>query len=434
MNERLTYLFGRYTARQSSIEEDSEFFALAQQPENREELEALIDALLESVEGTAMSAESIQSTLEVIFNAGKGKIVPLEPGYTKSIRKRFWQRVAVAAAIFILIGSGAAYYLWNRQNNIEIANKQPIKIINDVAAPAKNRATIMLSNGKQVFLDSSANGILAAEGKTSIQKLADNQIAYNANGEIKNNSKASNDKGSNNKQPNNTIAYNTLTNPRGSRPISILLADGTIVWLNTESSLKYPVAFSGNERKVEITGEAYFEVAHDAKKPFIVTKAQTSITVLGTHFNVDAYDDNESIKVTLLEGSVEVTANKTKTATAGAKAANNQKDTNNSQSVTIKPGEQAKIKNSQISVSASIDVDQVMAWKNNKFSFDNTNLEAILKEFSRWYDVKVVYENKIPDRKFFGIMNRSSSLATVLGELQANNIKFELEGKTLTVK
>ncbi|HXS54891.1 MAG TPA: FecR domain-containing protein, partial [Hanamia sp.] len=190
--------------------------------------------------------------------------------------------------------------------------------------------------------------------------------------------------------------------------------DGSKVWLNAESSLTFPVAFPGEERKVEITGEAYFEVAHDANKKFIVTKGTTTVQVLGTHFNVNAYDDENSIKVTLLEGSVKV------------------ENVNNK--VIIKPGEQAQVgKDNGIKVVNDLDIQQVIAWQKGLFEFNHADLASIMRQVSRWYDVEVIYDGKITEGKFGGGLSKSLPLSAVLKLMEANGVKFQLEGKVLKV-
>jgi ferric-dicitrate binding protein FerR (iron transport regulator) len=179
--------------------------------------------------------------------------------------------------------------------------------------------------------------------------------------------------------------------------------------------VRYPVAFIGSDRKVEITGEAYFEVTHDARKPFIVSKGETSVTVLGTHFNVNAYDDEDALRVTLLEGSVKVSAN------------------NNS--VTIKPNEQAVIKsNAPLTIDHSVDVEQVMAWKNGLFRFNNTNILSIMQQVKRWYDVDVVYEIPTQNLNFSGFVGRKENVSQLLKIMELTGlVRFKVEGKKITV-
>jgi transmembrane sensor len=253
-----------------------------------------------------------------------------------------------------------------------------------------------LSNGQKIILDSTGNGTVAIQGSVNVIKLADGQIAYSGTSK--------------------EIQYNTLTNPKGSKVISLMLADGSRVWLNTASSLRYPTAFAGKERKVEITGEAYLEIAHNPNMPFIVSKGSTNIKVLGTHFNVNAYDDESSLIVTLLEGSVSVMA-------AGS-----------GQSKVIKPGDQALVnKNGNIELENSVDLDGVMAWKNGFFSFKGADIKSVMRQVSRWYDVQVVFEKDIPE-KFYAEVPTTTSVSALLNMLEATKaVKFKIEGKTISV-
>ncbi|HET6996597.1 MAG TPA: FecR domain-containing protein, partial [Chitinophagaceae bacterium] len=212
------------------------------------------------------------------------------------------------------------------------------------------------------------------------------------------------------------LTYNTLTNPRGSKVIDMTLSDGSKVWLNAGSSVKYPVTFIGKDRKVEITGEAYFEVTHDPGRPFVVSKGLISVTVLGTHFNVNAYDDEADIKVTLLEGSVKVS----------------ELTTHHSQ--LIKPGEQGiAMNNGELTVKNDVDMEQVMAWKNGRFQFNEADLQTVLRQVARWYDVEIVYEGDVPTRQFGGKMQKELNLSEILKILEKNNVHFRIDGKKLIV-
>jgi hypothetical protein len=256
---------------------------------------------------------------------------------------------------------------------------------------------ITLANGQKIYLDSAGNGALAVQGNVKLVKLAGGEIAYQQG-------------------PDNIsgkIEYNTISNPKGSKVINMVLADGSKVWLNAGSSLTYPVLFIGNERKVSVTGEAYFEVTHDASKPFVVNNGSMNVRVLGTHFNVNAFeDDGSDIKVTLLEGSVKI-------------------DNGNATGL-LKPGQQAVVIK-EIEVLNDVDLDLVMAWKNGYFQFNNASLQNVLKEVSRWYDVNVVYEGHNQPRQFVGEMERALSLSQVLKILERNQVYFKIEGKNLIV-
>src|SRR6185312_1588485 len=193
------------------------------------------------------------------------------------------------------------------------------------------------------------------------------------------------------------------------------LSDGSKVWLNAESAITFPTAFTGNERKVTIKGEAYFEVAHDASKPFQVTVNGMQVQVLGTHFNINAYEDDDYIKTTLLQGSVKVTKG--------------------NESVLIAPGEQAKVNNASgdIKIKKDVDLDEAVAWKNGFFYFSHADLQTVLRQFSRWYDVDVEYEGVLPKRLFEGKIQRSLNLSEALRILETNDVHFKIMGKKIEV-
>ena len=303
---------------------------------------------------------------------------------------RWW---AAATVIFLL--GGFSYFMFfdktPKPNDV-------VKVLhNDIKAPQSNRAMITLSNGQKIYLDSAGNGALAIQGNVNLVKLAGGEIAYHQGVE----------------KVSGEMEYNTLSNPKGSKVINMILADGSRVWLNAGSSLTYPVSFIGNERKVAVTGEAYFEVAHDRAKPFIVNNDSMSVRVLGTSFNVNAFeDDGKDIKVTLLQGSVKIK--------------------NGNATGLLKPGQQAVV-TKEIKVVNDVDLDLVMAWKNGYFQFDNASLQNVLKQVSRWYGVDVVYEGKNQPREFMGEIERTLSLSEVLKILEKNKVHFKIEGKNLMV-
>lgn len=312
------------------------------------------------------------------------------------VRKMIWHRWAVAASLLLLMGIGYYFLIPTRKEEKKLSVVGEPKT-NDIAAPNKINATLTLSNGQKVILDSTGNRTLAMQGSVRIVKLANGQIVYQGS-----------DK---------EALYNTINNPTGSKVVNLTLADGSKVWLNTASSLRFPTAFTGNERTVEINGEAYFEVAHNSAMPFIVYKGNTSIKVLGTHFNVNAYDDENSLNVTLLEGGVSV------------------KNNNTQRSQVITPGEQAKIgKDGEIKIVKSVDINQVMAWKNGLFSFKDADIEEIMREVSRWYNINVVYENHISER-FYADVSRSTNISILLKMLETTKaVQFEIEGNTIIVR
>lgn len=327
-----------------------------------------------------------------------------EEALVKRMNSGMLVRVWIAAAVAIILIVSTIYWYFNdKTEDSRLANTNK-KQIHDIKAPDTTKARITLANGQVIALDTLGNSTLAIEGNVNLVKTSDGQITYQGAA------------GSGIGQ----VTYNILTNPRGSKIVNISLSDGTKVWLNNESTLRYPVVFNASERKVELTGEAYFEVAHSLrsgkKRTFVVTANKVTVEVLGTHFNVNNYTDENTAKVTLLEGSVKV----------------NGKD--KEQSVILKPGEQTSISlSSQPSHPISVQTDQVMAWKNNTFYFNGENLKAIMKQLARYYNVEVEYEGNVTDKKFGGMISRNKNLNEVLNVLELSGVHFRIEGNKIIV-
>jgi hypothetical protein len=258
-----------------------------------------------------------------------------------------------------------------------------------------------LANGKNIFLTDAHNGQLARDGQALINKTRDGKIVY-----------------SNNDDSVKIPVYNILTTPRGGQYL-LILADGTKAWLNAASSIKYPTVFTGNERKVEITGEVYFEVAHNAAKPFKVVANEQIVEVLGTHFNVNAYTDEPAIKTTLLEGKVKVI--------------------HNEKIAFLLPGQQAQVSNGAVSANINVldqvDMDEAVAWKSGLFQFNKASIESILRQVARWYNVEISYNNdQKPVKTFTGNISRNISLAQLLQILSYTGNRFEIDGRKIIVK
>ena len=305
---------------------------------------------------------------------------------------KYW----IAAAVVLFAIAGAALLFINfpaRQKPIE--NQNTVITATDVAAPAITKATITLQDGTRIAVDSINIGNMAMQGKTIIQKTADGQIQYTADDKVI-----------------SETQYNRLTNPRGSRVVQLTLSDGTKVWLNAESEIRYPVAFNENQREVEIEGEVYFEVAKDPAKPFIVQSNGTTVQVTGTHFNINAYKDEASLDVTLLEGAVKV-----------SKA---------NHSVNLTPGEQAKVSN-DIQIHRQVNTEEVMAWKNGLFIFNGTDIYTTMRQLSRWYDVDVKFNENITER-FYGDISREKNISGVLTMLETTgSVHFKTSGNMIEV-
>jgi transmembrane sensor len=308
---------------------------------------------------------------------------------------------AVAAAIVALLLSGGVYFLINHNHfNRETSNSKSgiasKKSTNDLP-PGGNKALLTLSDGSSIVLDSAQNGTLSSQGNTKILKLNAGQLVYHAA-----NTHA------------DEVVYNTITTPKGGQ-YQVTLQDGTKVWLNAASSIHFPTAFAGKERRVEVTGEVYFEVAKNKNMPFKVKANEMEIEVLGTHFNVNAYYDEASLKTTLLEGSVKIS---------------NKKGNN-----LLKPGEQAVINktNGDAQVITDADVDEAIAWKEGRFQFNNADIPSVMRQIARWYDVEVAYEGNIPTDHFKGKITRNANASSVLKILSRSDEHFRIEGKKIVV-
>ncbi|MGN7723079.1 FecR family protein [Chitinophaga sp. 22620] len=305
-------------------------------------------------------------------------------------RIHFMRRWGWAAAVAVLALGLGAYLLSVREKSPEPA--VAAAGTKDIA-PGKTGAVLTLADGSQVELDSLGNGVIATQNGAKV-RLQNGQVVYDETGE-----------------PAGT-AFNTMVTPRG-RQFRITLPDDTKVWLNAASSLRYPTAFTGKERRVEVTGEAYFEVAKNKDRPFrVVVNNATEVEVLGTHFNINAYTNEQAIHTTLLEGSLRVI--------------------NSGRGALLKPGQQAQIRDG-IKVADDVDIDKVMAWKNGIFNFEGATLEQFMRQVERWYDIEVEYEKGVPDITFWGKMTRDIPLSGLLVVLQKSNVHFRLEGRRLII-
>ena len=396
--QRIIYLLEAYTSQKATSQEEEELWDWMQDSQD----DAVLKDYVHKVWSTQYSDQTVNRVdWNGMFDAivSKSKNEQVIPGRKRLLVR--WYRVAAAAVLAVLLG--AAFFTFFK-GELSPQSGTAALLPHDVKAPQNNRATLTLSSGQKVYLDSMGNGTLAAEGGVNVLKLTDGRIAYKgtASGEL----------------------YNVLTNPRGSKVIDLILADGTRIWLNSGSSIRYPVAFAGGERKVTITGEVYFEVAHNAKMPFKVMLPSFkgapagAITVLGTHFNVNAYEDEEAIKTTLLEGSVLLSL---------------PSSSNTKRTAQLKPGQQAGI-SSELIVSDNSNLEEVMAWKNERFDFgEKTDIKTLMRELARWYDIDVHYAGKV-NAHFGGSISRQVNVSDVLKILETTGgAKFKIEGKTVTV-
>ncbi|WP_205508851.1 FecR family protein [Longitalea arenae] len=311
----------------------------------------------------------------------------------KTMIRSLWPKLAAAAAVILILLSIAIFSKQDREPGPHVTGKQ--KAEPDIA-PGGSKATLQLADGRTIVLDNTAMGQLARQGATQIMSK-DGQLVY-APGE---------------EDGKNEVLYNTVSTAKG-QTYPLLLSDNSRIWLNAESSIRFPVSFTGNERKVEVTGEVYFEIAHNAAKPFIATVNGVNIQVLGTKFNVNAYKDEEAIKTTLIEGSVRVI--------------------NGMQRKQIRPGQQAQVIANEITVTDDVNVDKITAWQQGYFRFSEDKLSEAMKNVARWYNVEVVYEGGAANVELTGDINRSSNLSSVVKLLAAMDVNARIEGRKLILK
>jgi ferric-dicitrate binding protein FerR (iron transport regulator) len=404
--QRLRFLFHRYFDKTASAEERAELMALLGDPQNDEETHALLEEVWQRMNAGEIVFSGAQSeamlrqvldprpaTEEAAEVYGKGARAPV-----------ITLRRAMAAAVVLLVAGVGVYFQFYRHAGIQ-QSAAPV-VINekeeiDVPAPNGNNAILTLADGSTVVLDSARNGTLTQQGDAQVSKANAGRLVYNVLS----------------RQP-AAIVYNTVSTQRGGQ-YQIVLPDGSKVWLNTVSSLRFPTAFAGAERVVELTGEAYFEVAKQDKMPFRVHvnapgDRGMDVRVLGTHFDVMAYDNEEEIRTTLLEGAVKVVE--------GGKSS------------ILAPGQQVKMdKHGGFKLDENADVDLAMAWKNGFTSFKSADIKSILRQVERWYDIDVMYEGNVPERKFSGGISRDANLSEVIRLLEVSKIHFKIKGRKLTV-
>ncbi|RPD38605.1 FecR family protein [Chitinophaga barathri] len=383
---RVHYLVSRFFEGSITTVEKEELAAWVNQAEEDDMLKKVLEKAWEDYEPDAALKEQADPALNRIiggmFTDARGVDITTRP-----VRFRYVKRIAAAAAILLVAGTGI-YYWYNPASKQETTTTL---IANDVM-PGGTKAVLTLSNGQQIVLDGAADGVLAKQGGTSISKQAGGQIVYDASGEAT-----------------TEILYNTMSTPRGGE-YQLTLPDGTKAWLNAASSITYPTAFAGKERNVRITGEVYLEVAKDKTKPFLVEVNDVKLEVLGTHFNVNAYD--KAVSTTLLEGSVKVNTG--------------------SNSRVIIPGEQAKVEQGKMTVK-NVNLSETMAWKNGRFVFEGASIETVMHQLSRWYDVEVKAVENVDDL-FFVDVPRNKKISDVLKALElTGKVKFKIEGKTIMI-
>lgn len=359
-------LVGRYLNKQLSEEEFQVFFHLLDEGKLEKYLSEFMDSDLKE-----RSAE--------INRRGDNK------SYLTYIYK-------IAAVLAVIALAFSFYFYMQKSADKELIAEKTAALI----VPGGNKAVLTLSNGKQIILNDAANGTLEKNQNFSVEKQKDGLLVFSVK----------------NFTPNNkSTTLNKIETPRGGI-YQVILPDGSHVWLNSASSISFPAQFDKTERRVSITGEAYFEVTHDKKRPFRVLSRDQTIQVLGTKFNVNAYSDESSTQTTLLEGSVKVSTPEV--------------------SKLLKPGEQAQMRNKQVNIMPA-NIESVMAWKEGFFQFDRVDIQTLMRQLSRWYDIEVEYRGEIPKDEFVGKIKRSENIHNVLEILRYGNVKFQLKGRKLII-
>lgn len=401
---QLKEIFRRYLQNECS-EDEARAIIQYFDTDKEVQLRELIREELQKTEGVATDAHLKRISDEVLQRL-KQNIQKLDREYEAPVFQLFrhkpiqhWKRFSVAASLFFLLGSGIYFFTRQSVTQSQTPASLAVKQVRDTLAPGGNKAMLTLSNGQQISLDNVQTGQLAREANAVIHKTAEGKVVYEVL-----------------TTGGHSIAetsYNTLTTPRGGK-YDLTLSDGTKVWLNAASSIRYPSTFPDNSRQVEITGEAYFEVVHDAKKPFRVLVAGQLIEDLGTQFNVNAYIDESAVKTTLIEGSIKVS--------------------NKLNSIFLKPGQQAIIQTNQsVVVNPDADIDEAMAWHRGLFTFNDADIQTVMRQLSRWYDVDITYEGVVPQRRFSGKIYRNINALKVADILSYKQIHFRIEGRKIIV-
>jgi len=376
---RLDYLLNRYKTGQASEEERQELTVLLEQDWDQAAPGKPVDHIDWQQMLTSIKREGRRNT----------QIRPLHVFYSG------WFRAAAVILLFAGIGGGGYIYINHLKKPPEARIRPALPV--DIH-PGENKAILTLSGGRKLILDSTAQDTLLTEGAAIIAS-AKGRLAYNAGSAV----------------TDAEVMYNTLTTPRGGQ-YQLTLPDGTKVWLNAASSIKYPIAFNGKDRTVTVTGETYFEVARRANQPFMVRSGETVVTALGTSFNINAYADEEINKTSLLEGSVKITKG--------------------NQMAMLAPGQQAKMDTSDvIQVAKMSNPAAAIAWKNGYFAFEKADIQTVMRQLSRWYNIEVSYEGgKAPADNFWGDLKRDARLSDILAVLAKSGISFTIkEGNKVLV-
>jgi transmembrane sensor len=396
--ERLQSLLDKYLSNTASAEEEAELTQWYHSANER----PVEWPVSHEAEPEEIKARMLSKLQHAIHSTTTSRIIPF-------YRKRSWQ---IAASVLILLGAGA-WFMLNKPDtdNNKLTTVTPAAKTSPIL-PGGNKAILTLADGSTIILDTAGNTTLAQQGATKVIKLNNGQLAY---------------KDSSAQNAGATVLYNSIRTPNGGQ-YRIILPDGTNAWLNAASELRFPIRFTGIERTVQLIGEAFFEVAKNSTMPFkVITtdghhRETGSVEVLGTSFNVNAYNNEPAVKTTLVEGKVKVS-----TPASG----------NDRQPVLLTPGMQSIFSQDQEQAGRiqvrKVDTDDVIAWKNGLFNFNNADIKTVMRQLARWYDVEVVYEGNLPNEKFEGEISRNSTLSEVFSILELSAVHFKVEGRKVTV-
>jgi ferric-dicitrate binding protein FerR (iron transport regulator) len=404
--ERWEYLAGKYLAGTCTREELDELLLLVNKEPRSKELVKVLQQHWESAHEKA-PAEGVDWDARFHTMMQQTEVMAGHEAPPVSIRRWRWYMAAASVLIFLICASWFGYFLSSKGHATGMATAKTEHSQQEIF-PGGNKAVLTLANGDKVILDSAQNGSLGVQANMKIVKITSGVLAYK---------RAASDE----LRATRELLYNTIATPRGGQ-YQVILADGSKVWLNASSSLRFPTSFTGKQRNVELTGEAYFEVAKDVARPFKVKVLPGAgggetreVEVLGTSFNVMAYSDEKMIQTTLVDGAVKV---------------RNGKDEN-----ILEPGQQAQsgpgVQGQK--VIADVDVAAVVAWKNGYFNFNKEDLRTVMRQLARWYDVDVSYIGNNNDRVFWGGMQRDLSLSAVFRILEKSGVQFSIDGKKVIV-
>lgn len=400
-NTNLQEIFARYLSGEASPKEVRFLLQQFGKKENETELKAAIRRQLEAGHEMPEPIEkSWESVLQDTYQAIKVQIshknqIEDDVKTLHQIHIRRWWRYSIAAAMAVLVAS-SVFIFFNHKKGSSVQTRTEIVQRRDIA-PGGNKAILTLSNGTSIGLDSTKNGVIFLQGNTKVVKQNNGLLSFNNVGSGK---------------ATRTL-YNTITTPRGGQ-YEVVLSDGTKVWLNAASSIRFPNEFTGNVREVRVTGEAYFEVTDNTQMPFKVLVNDMTVQVLGTHFNVMAYKDEPVAKITLLNGAVKVT--------------------DGDKNVLLNPGEQAQVNlKGQLTKVENVDLQGTIAWKNNQFWFNGDDIQTVMRELSRWYNVNVIIKGDIPQH-FGGDISRNIYVSKVFEALQAtSHLQYKIQDSTIIV-